>query len=296
MSERESPMNEGSQVQFDEFEEEQGSSGTLSPPNIQPQVMEGLEDESAKDRPEAVGTRFRDIDPEDLPAVWDDLRQWVDWAIAEYGISRQSIPPCWYRHRYTVTELYAMRCAEEQVWDNDGLSSQPAFQLQPQMQAMIQRLSNQAGKCLSERKHVEEESYGGLAAESLVYDEQDWAQFLTAQTDVQTLAKAEGKSLWWRRRVELVDKDGQIETVLSDPILIGAKDTIPGIKIKPTQILSAGVDSVQVSSIVQGGLVEESFWESAETKDAPAEQWTRLDVSHERPRTGVDSFDLEPED
>lgn len=258
-----------------------------------PQEMLELDVSSFEEAVPGLGTRWRAIDPEDLSGVWQDLRNWVDWLVVEYDISKQQIPSCWYRHRQVVAELYAMRCAEWKVWESNEPQTNAAFQFHPHLASMLQRLSNLVGKCNTNGKHVEEQSYGDLPSGVLTYDEDDWAQFLTSQTQTQVLPR-ESTDLWWRRRLEMKDRDGTITTHYSEPLNVTAKKASPEQKLRPTQVLSATNQYVQVASTSQGGQLHESVWECAPNPEST--EWKELEISKEDQSLADDSHELGPED
>lgn len=243
----------------------------------QPQVEEIFNDADAPEIPTEVGVRWRAIDPEDKAAVWVDLRQWVDWLITEYKISKQQIPPCWYRHTDITAELYAMRCAEEKAWDSEEPQNTAAFHFHPHLYAMLQRLSNKAGKCLNAGKHVETASFTDFAADTLPYDEADWAQFLVQETETQVLTRGD-EDLWWRRRVELMDAQGELVPQMSEPILVPKQGHHVEVKLEATQRLMETTTLVEVAS-TSYGMVNTSVWEF--TRDPASNQWQELEVSKE---------------
>lgn len=280
---------------FDESHPDDTVSVLVEPVQLEalPQEMAELDVSSFAEAVPGLGTRWRDIDPEDMPGIWQDLRNWVDWLVVEYDISKQQIPPCWYRHRKVVAELYAMRCAEWKVWESNEPQTNAAFQFHPHLASMIQRLSNLVGKCINSKKHVEDQSYGDLPSGVLTYDEDDWSQFLTSQTQTQVLPR-ESTDLWWRRRLEMKDKDGTITTHVSEPLKVSAKKESPVQELRPTQLLSATNHYVQVASTSQGGQLHESVWECSPNPEST--DWKELEISKEDQSLADDSHELGPED
>lgn len=262
----------------------------VSDPGTLPrQNMPELSDEGISQQPDGLFQRWRSIEPEQMPAIWQDLRAWVDWLIAEYGITKQAIPSCWYRHRPIVAELYAMRCAEEAVWASDGPQTTAAFQFHPYLYAMLQRLSNFAGKCLSAKKHVEEQGFGNLAPNSLSYDEADWNDFMLSQTQKQTLPRDEKETVYWRRVVEYIDAEGETRTLTSEILPVGARKKGLEPQIMPLQILALQQDEVLVANTVQVPFLARSVWESSKDQ----QQWEELETSIENLADGIEAVDEE---
>lgn len=257
-----------------------------------PQVMEVLEDPGIGLLANGVGGRWRDIKASDKPGVWVDLRRWVDWLMIEYKLSKQTIPPCWYRHTDIVAELYAMRCAEEKTWEGTEPHNTAAFQFHPHLFAMFHRLSNKAGKCLNAGKHVEAASFTEFPADALPYDENDWAEFLVQETDTQTLERGT-EDLWWRRRVELVDSSGELKPECSEPVLVPQRMPVPEVRLLATQKLIQMSNHVQVAS-TSFGKVHSSVWEF--TNDPSQDVWQELEVSKEDRSDAGTAFDEGPED
>lgn len=257
-----------------------------------PQVIAALEDRDIQTLPTGVGSRWRAILPENKLGVWVDLRQWVDWLITEYKISKQQIPPCWYRHTDITAELYAMRCAERKTWEGTEPQTTAAFQFHPHLYAMLQRLSNKAGKCLNTGKHVETSSFTDFAADTLPYDEADWAHFLVQETETQVLTRGD-EDLWWRRRVELMDAQGTLVPQLSEPILVPKQGHHVEPKLETTQRLMETTTLVEVAS-TSYGMVNTSVWEF--TKDPASNQWQELEISKEDRSDAGTAYEDGPED
>lgn len=268
-------------------EEDELSGPTLEPTgNVRRvQNMAELHDDTIISQPAGLGDRWREISPEDLPEIWKDLRQWVDWLVVEYAISKQSIPPCWYRHRNIVAELYAMRVAELAVWTNDGPQTTAAFQFHPHLYSMIARLSNIAGACISAKKHVEDVGYGELAPNALVYDESDWDKFIVSTTDKQVLPRAE-EGTYWRRRVQFTTPDGEVRELATDPLLVGARLNGPGESLETIRVIQTSTEEVVVSNVAQGHEILLSTWESSNTPEGP---WEELTIAQEAPAGGAEN-------
>lgn len=258
----------------------------------QPQVEEIFNDADVSELPSGVGVRWRAIDPADKMGVWADLRKWVDWLITEYKLSKQQIPPCWYRHTDIVAELYAMRCAEEKAWESNEPQNTAAFQFHPHLFSMIQRLSNKAGKCLNSNKHVDAASFTEFPAEVLPYDENDWSEFLVQETETQTLLRGD-EDLWWRRRVELVSEIGELSKQNSDPIFVPQRGPVPALELRNTQKLMETTTHVHVAS-TSYGKVNTSVWEF--TTDPASNKWHELEVSKEDRTAMGTAYEDGPED
>ena len=54
-------------------------------------------------------TDWRTIPAQLAPALWAELRAWVTWLAARYGLDHHHIPPCWYLHPALVDLLTALR-------------------------------------------------------------------------------------------------------------------------------------------------------------------------------------------
>jgi hypothetical protein len=53
------------------------------------------------------------LDPQAQRALFDELREWVDWLVMRYHVSDEAyrLQPCWYRHPVAVEELTALMVA-----------------------------------------------------------------------------------------------------------------------------------------------------------------------------------------
>lgn len=85
--------------------------------------------------------------PEVAAALWDELRDFVDWLNSRYALdSERQIPPCWYRHPVAVEELTALMCSWQAVYHGpdtprDALLAWHAHWLWP----CVDRLPDRAG-------------------------------------------------------------------------------------------------------------------------------------------------------
>lgn len=250
-------------------------------------------DVDIEERPAGIGTRWRDIEDADRPAVWEYLRKWVDWFVYEYELSVQVVPACWYRHRVIVAELYAMMVAELKVWEEGtGGTTAPAFQFQGHVEAMKLRLSNLAGKCLSEGKHVEPRILDGVVPNVLQYNESDWNQFVTSTSSQQSLPRDKADR-FWRRVVKVGPNEESAVEMVSEEIRVSAQMIEAQKVLQPVRALASAAGSVDVESVSQGGLLFSSMWQY---RFNDHEEWQDHEISREYPVNGDElPLDDEPE-
>lgn len=75
---------------------------------------------SQPDRPAASKSgvvSWRTLPDEDAKAVWERLREWVEWFTIRYRISESLVPNCWYRHGNLVEELFALHISHKVAYD-----------------------------------------------------------------------------------------------------------------------------------------------------------------------------------
>lgn len=54
---------------------------------------------------------------QDAAAVWEALREWVEWFTLRYNIPISTVPDCWYQHGHLVEELSALHTAHIAAFD-----------------------------------------------------------------------------------------------------------------------------------------------------------------------------------
>jgi hypothetical protein len=80
---------------------------------------------------------WANLDSEEQRALFEELREWVDWLVMRYHVSDEAyrLQPCWYRHPVAVEELTALMVAWKAEYSrpkaSTGLTSWHAQSLWP---------------------------------------------------------------------------------------------------------------------------------------------------------------------
>lgn len=244
------------------------------------QVMSSMEAEDVDTITPGLGVRLRELDGDTRQEVMEDLRAWVEWFSREYEVN--DIPSCWFRHRGLTQDLYAMRCAELKAWEEGAPNTVAAFQLQPHIHALISRLRlERPMECLDGDKHVP----GRWKPK--VYDESDWASFLSEDEDTQEVQRS-NQPLWARRSVVAGEAGQQGVPVVSPAVPVDAVQVIAGPSLSAAEQLAGGRDSVVLVSRASTSELQESWWETAPAPDGP---WAPVETSRVRPQDGTEVED-----
>lgn len=234
------------------------------------------DEESAEPRhPEGLGKRYRDLTSEERPAVMADLREFVYWLMATWELSKDVIPPCWYRHQELVEELYAMRVSEESAYGSGSPTPAPGFSLMPYIAAMISRIRSEASHwtpCVMNKQHQETSAW-----RPLVYDESDWASWLTQQAETQDVPDEADR--YARVNVDEPGADGELVEVPLGEIPVAAAQT-PQRRLVALETLTSGPDGRKVRALIEGEDAVVSSWAVADTPDG---EWEVLETSRENP-------------
>ena len=157
-------------------------------------------------------TCWAEIPLADVPAEWDDLREWVEGLVTRYPhLDVHFIPPCWYRHPSHVEALAALRDHERVSFSEVSPATSPAqFQItMGQIEARL-RLYTDAAGCLSTHR----EPVNPLVPPS----DTTWQAWVEADVA--------------RRRVEIIEKSVAIpDPPLSHPIETGTSSPPPCIEV-----------------------------------------------------------------
>lgn len=241
------------------------------------QMMPVMEAEDVATVTPGLGVRLRDLDGETRREVMEDLRAWVEWFCREYEVN--DVPACWFRHRGLTQDLYAMRCAELKAWEEGAPNTVAAFQLQPHIHALIARLRlERPVECLDTGEHV------SARWKPKVYDESDWASFLSEDEDTQEVQRG-NQPLWARRSVVAGEEGEQGVPVVSAAVPVDEVQVIAGPSLSAAEQLAGGREAVVLVSRASTSKLQESWWETAPTPDGP---WTPVETSRVRPQDGTE--------
>lgn len=142
--------------------------------------------QEAKPGPPAwLGTRWREIEPDQQREAWVGLRRWVDWFTDEYKLPPQTVPACWYRHTQLVAELYAAMSMEYKAWDEGVPSMSPMTMWHQSLQSLILRLrehTNELGSC-GKGTHRPDDT------QVRDYDEDDWRKIAYGRRETKTVTR-----------------------------------------------------------------------------------------------------------
>lgn len=160
--------------------------------------------EAAGGPPAWLGTRWREIKPEDQREAWVYLRRWVDWLVNEYRLYESIVPRCWFRHTQLVEELYAAMCMEHKAWEEGAASLTPMMMWHPNLEAMKTRLATavgELGQC-GKGTHKAEERI------ELEYDEELWRRTAYGRRESTTVARPPSDQEPHLVRARIYDDEG----------------------------------------------------------------------------------------
>lgn len=200
-----------------------------------------------------LGKRWREItDPAEARQAWVWLREWVDWFVAEFEVSVSTIPPCWYRHRPMVAELWAAANAEMKAWEEEAATTLPLTAWNNYLPGLFSRLRENGGakRCLGTDGHVESRHT------ALKVDEIDWATHLNSVTDVEV-----GVSPGWWRMAASTEYGGQM---VSKPINVPSGAWLVEESVTGPVLGVSGDGGFTVSATVTGDGLYRSWWERQE--------------------------------
>ncbi|MDF2506215.1 MAG: hypothetical protein K0Q52_74 [Microbacterium sp.] len=60
---------------------------------------------------------WRTLTSADAAAVWEALREWVEWFTTRYSVPVSTVPDCWWQHGQLVEELSALHAAHNAAFD-----------------------------------------------------------------------------------------------------------------------------------------------------------------------------------
>lgn len=198
-----------------------------------------------------LGKRWREItDPAESRQAWIWLREWVDWFVAEFEVSRSTIPPCWYRHRPIVAELWAAANAEMKAWEEEAATTLPLTAWNNYLPGLFSRLRENGGakRCLEIDRHVEPRHTG------VKVDEVDWAAHLSAVRDVE-VGLSPGR---WRMAAST--ESGR--QMVSTPVEVPFDGWVFEESMSEPVLGVAGDGQFTVSATVTGDRLYRSWWES----------------------------------
>lgn len=200
-----------------------------------------------------LGKRWREItDPAESRQAWIWLREWVDWFVAEFEVSRSTIPPCWYRHRPIVAELWAAANAEMKAWEEEAATTLPLTAWNNYLPGLFSRLRENGGvkRCAGEDGHVEPRHTG------VRVDEVDWATHLSSVSDVE-VGLCPGS---WRMAAST---ESGVQ-VVSDPVEVPFDAWLVEESVSEPVLGVAGDGQFTVSATVTGDGLYRSWWEHQE--------------------------------
>lgn len=217
-----------------------GPGSAIGPPPVarQPNVHPSVEAEQEREGPPAhLGTRWREIEADQLRDAWIDLRRWVDWLVVEYRLKETVVPPCWYKHPDITAELYAARNMEYKVWEDGGPAVQPMMMWHTNLAQMKYRLREaveQTG-CAAKGYHVEPVSQKqGLEPFEREYDESDWETHIHTATERFSTRRPEHPANASADQTQVMGLRATIDPVpggigaVSDPVAVRSKAVAPG--------------------------------------------------------------------
>lgn len=217
--------------------------------------------EAAGGPPSWLGTRWREIKPEDQREAWVYLRRWVDWFVNEYRLPEQVVPRCWYLHTELVQELYAAMCMEHKAWEEGAASLTPTMMWHPNVAAMKQRLREAVGDLGSCNKgsHKEPERI------ELDYDENQWRRTAYGRRESTTVARPEPGDEPYLLRARMYDDEGTEvhtpEAVVGVMPVQGVED--PLVQLRRDQTTATGESTIALEAEAVPH-AEEVIWEKAE--------------------------------
>lgn len=237
-------------------------------------------DEDEDTGPSFLGKRWRDItDPTESLAAWTWLREWTDWFVIEYRVSINRVPPCWYRHRAIVAELWAAANAEYKVWEEGAATTMPLTAWHSYLPGVLDRLGNAGGdRCASEKQHVEEASYGDITdPRALDVDEQDWAEHLHSVVDTET----ELEPGQWR--MSAADAEGVVAS--SPAVTVSAGPQAPELRVDRPVLGFDGHGNPTLRARAYGADLTRTWWEHQQDGEWVTRLTSTRDVSVDNDET-----------
>lgn len=219
--------------------------------------------------PQWLGTRWREIPPEEQREALVGLRRWVDWLVAEFDLNRQIVPACWFRHSNIVAELHAAMNMEYKVWEEGAPTANPMMMWLPHFQAAAGRLRLMVENIqCSEHGHVEK------PPAVLDYDDDLWRETVyTRHVEREIDRPATGEEPRFVRAV-VVNADGE----LLDTSEVAKVAAVHGTGEADVTLTGERVSGAEAMTLhARGiGMCRESqiVWETAES---PAGPWSDLD-------------------
>lgn len=217
--------------------------------------------EAAGGPPSWLGTRWREIKPEDQREAWVYLRRWVDWFVNEYRLPEQVVPRCWYLHTELIQELYAAMCMEHKAWEEGAASLTPMMMWHPNVEAMKQRLRTnveELGSC-SKGTHKNAERI------ELDYDEELWRRTAYGRRETTTVARPQAGEEPYLLRARIFDDEGTEisapEAVVGIMPIQGAED--PEVLLRRDRTTATGESTIALDAEAVP-TAEEIIWEKAE--------------------------------
>lgn len=173
--------------------------------------------EAAGGPPAWLGTRWREIEPEDQREAWVYLRRWVDWLVNEYRLYESVVPRCWYRHTQLVEELYAAMCMEHKAWEEGAASLTPMMMWHPNLEAMRNRLMTAVGELgpCGKGTHKPEERI------ELEYDEELWRRTAYGRREATTVVRPPADQGPHLVRARIYDDEGT--EIMTDEQIVGVR-------------------------------------------------------------------------
>lgn len=113
-------------------------------------------------------TNWRLLSDDEAPAVWKELRAWVEWFVARYRVPESTVPACWWKHGQLVEELSALQAAHAAAFDRSDAGFGP-LGWHERLSLAVPRLTRAyAGGCSNgHRDFTPRSSIGDV-------DEQEW--------------------------------------------------------------------------------------------------------------------------
>lgn len=211
--------------------------------------------------PAWLGTRWREIAPEDQQQAWVYLRRWVDWLVNEYRLYESVVPRCWFRHTQLVEELYAAMCMEHKAWEEGAASLTPMMMWHPNLEAMKQRLFSAVGELGSCGKgtHKPEERI------ELDYDEDLWRRTAYGRRESTTVERPQYDQEPHLVRARIFDDEGTEVTTPEQIVGVmpiqGAED--PSLLLRRDRTTATAESKIELEAEAVPR-AEKVIWEKAE--------------------------------
>ncbi|MCP3425830.1 hypothetical protein NBM05_07370 [Rothia sp. AR01] len=210
-------------------------------------------------QPRFLGKRWREItDPVEKREAWGWLREWVDWFVLDYNLSTALVPPCWFKHRELVAELWAAANAEYKVWEEGAASVMPLTSWHNYLPGVYERLKNSsAQRCVSAKKHNPPPEYGtSREPGALQVDEALWADHLVEVIDMEDELEA---GQW---RMVIADEQGNVTS--SEPVTVGAGAEPSPMFVRQPYLAFDGEGQPRATAAAVGENLTRSWWEYRE--------------------------------